>query len=49
MMCGTLATSVVDLYGEETGRAEGKEKAARAAGKDGSNPVEKEKEKVPTR
>ena len=48
-MCEPLATSVVDLYGEDTGRAEGKEKAARAAGKDGSNPVGKEKELVPTR
>ena len=48
-MCGILATSVVDLYGEQPGRAEGKGKAARAAGKDGSSPVGKEKEKVPTR
>ena len=48
-MCGILATSVVDLYGEETGRAEEKEQAARAAGKDGSNPVGEEKEKDPTR
>ena len=48
-MCGNLASSVVDLYGDETGRAEEKEMAARAARKDGSNPVGKEQEKVPTR
>ena len=50
-MRGIPATSVVDLYGEDTGRAREKVRAARAAGEDGSKPVGKgkEKEKGPTR
>ena len=45
-MCGIPDTSVADLYGEETGRGREKAKAARATGKDGSNPVGKEKERI---
>ena len=48
-MCEIPATSVVDLYGEDTGRAREKARAARAAEEDGSDPVGKEKETDPTR
>ena len=48
-MCGIPAISVADPSDEVAGRAREKERAARAAREDGSNPVGKEKEKVLTR
>ena len=50
-MCGIPGISVVDLFGEETGKARGKEKAEKAAERDGSSPAAraKEKDETPTR